>query len=179
MDKDTPELNKPVTPEDHSLGADVALVTLVEYGDYECSYCGETYVVVAEAQERLGDNLKYVFRNFPLKDVHPHAERAAQAAEAAGAQGQFWQMHALLFENQGALEDEDLIAYARELGLDIERFRDDLATGKYESRVKQDFSSGIDSGVNGTPTLFINGFRYEGPPDALTEVLREVAERSA
>jgi protein-disulfide isomerase len=177
MDMDTPELNKPITSEDHSLGPETAPVSLVEYGDYECPYCREAYFVVAEALERLGNNLRYVFRNFPLIDVHPHAEQAAQAAEAAGAQGQFWQMHALLFENQDALEDEDLIAYAQALDLDIERFRDDLATGKYAPRVQQDLLSGIESGVSGTPAFFINGFRYEGPRDALSEVLGELVER--
>jgi len=178
MDMNTPELNKPATSEDHSLGPDSASVTLIEYGDYECPYCRQAYVVVAEAQQRLGDNLRYVFRNFPLTEVHPHADRAAQAAEAADAQGRFWEMHTVLFENQDALEDKDLIAYARELDLDIARFRDDLTNRKYELRVKQDLLSGIDSGVNGTPTFFINGFRYDGPPDVLTEVLHEVAERS-
>jgi len=179
MDMNTPELNKPVTPEDHSLGPEDAPVTLVEYGDYECPFCREAYFVVAEALEQLGDNLRYVFRNFPLIEVHPHAEHAAEAAEAAGAQGQFWQMHTILFENQDALEDEDLIAYAGALDLDTERFREDLATGKYRPRVMQDFISGVQSGVIGTPTFFINGFRYEGPPDALPEVLGEIVERGA
>jgi len=178
MDINTPELTKPATPEDHSLGPESAPVTLIEYGDYECPYCREAYVVVAEALQELGDSLRYVFRNFPLTDIHPHADRAAQAAEAAGAQGRFWEMHAVLFENQDALEDKDLIAYARELDPDVARFRDDLTNRKYGLRVKQDFLSGIDSGVNGTPTFFINGFRYDGPLDVLTEVLREVAERS-
>jgi protein-disulfide isomerase len=142
-----------------------APVTLVEYGDYECPYCGEAYPVVKALQERLGDQMCFVFRNFPLTQVHPHAEEAAEAAEAAGAQGKFWEMHDLLYENQDALEPEDLVQYARALKLDLPRFVLEMREHVYVERVREDFRSGVRSGVNGTPTFFINGARHNGPFD--------------
>jgi len=153
-----------VSPNDHSSGPEDAPVTLVEYGDYECPYCGAAHPIVQEVQRTLGPKLRFVFRNFPLKEIHPHAERAAEAAEAAGAQGKFWEMHDLLFENQGALEDADLLRYAASLSLDGDRFATDLSTGVYTARVRGDFRSGVRSGVNGTPTFFINGVRHDQAP---------------
>jgi protein-disulfide isomerase len=114
--------------------------------------------------------MRFVFRNFPLANVHIHAEHAAEAAEAAGAQGSFWEMHDTLFENQMALEDEDLARYAAALGLDVDRFVSELFSGAHSSRVREDFRSGIRSGVNGTPTFFINDMRYDGPRDVETMV---------
>lgn len=159
-------LTLPVGDRDHTQGLPSASVTLVEYGDYECPYCGEAYAIVQEAQDRLGDRLRFVFRNFPLSNVHPHAEHAAEAAEAAGAQGAFWEMHDVLYEHQDALDDADLRHYAEELGLDLDRFDADMAGGRYAGRVREDFMSGVRSGVNGTPTFFINGDRYDGSWDA-------------
>ena len=159
----TSQLTPPVSERDHIAGPDDAPVTLVEYGDYECPYCGMAYPIVKAAQQRLGDQLRFVFRNFPLRESHPHAQHAAEAAEAAGAQGKFWEMHDMLFEHQDSLGDEDLITYADALGLDSEQFVDDLASGTYTPRVREDFRSGVRSGVNGTPTFFINGERYNGP----------------
>jgi protein-disulfide isomerase len=170
-------LTPPVSTHDHAAGSGDASVTLVEYGDYECPYCGMAYPIVKALQRELGRSLRFVFRNFPLGEVHPHARHAAQAAEAAGAQGKFWEMHDLLFEHQKALEDADLIGYARSLGLDAERVARELDEGTYAKRVRDDFRNGMRSGVNGTPTFFINGIRHDGPWDAttLTNALLAVA----
>jgi protein-disulfide isomerase len=159
----TSQLTPPVTERDHTAGSQDAPVTLVEYGDYECPYCGMAFPIVKAAQRRLGDQLRFVFRNFPLREIHPHAEHAAEAAESAGAQGKYWQMHDAIFEHQHALEDDDLVAYAASLGLDAQRLAADLANDTYGKRVREDFRSGVRSGVNGTPTFFINGERYNGP----------------
>ena len=161
-------LTPPVSADDHSSGPEDAPVTLVEYGDYECPHCGAAHPVVQEVRRSLGPNLRFVFRHFPLTQIHPHAKRAAEAAEAAGAQGKFWGMHDLLFENQDALEDADLLRYAADLSLEAERFATELSTGVYTSRVRGDFRSGVRSGVNGTPTFFINGARHEASWDLPT-----------
>jgi protein-disulfide isomerase len=153
---------------DHIKEPRIAPVTLVEYGDYECPYCGKAYYVVKELEQRAGNLMRFVFRNFPLTTIHPHAERAAEAAEAAGAQGKFWEMHDLLYENQQALEDEDLMKYAAWAGLDINRFVRDMREGRYLNRIREDFLSGTRSGVNGTPTFFINGFRHDGSLDLVS-----------
>jgi protein-disulfide isomerase len=164
----TPTLMPPVGERDHVIGPRNAPVTLLEYGDYECPYCGAAHPVVKEVRRRLGNSLRFAFRHFPLTRVHPHAEHAAEAAEAAGAQGKFWQMHDLLFEHQAALEDEDLLLYAGALGLDLDRFANELELGLHAARVREDFLSGVRSGVNGTPTFFINGRRHEGASDVQT-----------
>jgi protein-disulfide isomerase len=156
------KLTVPVAKRDHIQGSLHASVTLLEYGDYECPACGQAYPIVKAVQERLGDNLCFAFRHFPLKNVHPHSEHAAEAAEAAGAQGKFWAMHDALFENQDALEDEDLAQYAAALRLDARRLIAEVAAGAYAVRLSEDFMSGIRGGVNGTPTFFINGIRYDG-----------------
>ena len=162
------KLTPPVNDRDHSQGPADAPVTLVEYGDYECPYCGEAYLIVKALQKRLGDQLRLVFRNFPLSQAHPHAEHAAEAAEAVGDQGMFWEMHDLLYENQQALEDEDLLRYAAALGLDVARFTRDIAGHGPAARVREDFRSGVRSGVNGTPSFFINGMRHDGSYDLAT-----------
>ncbi|HET6885154.1 MAG TPA: thioredoxin domain-containing protein [Rubrobacteraceae bacterium] len=155
-------LDPPVGDQDHALGPATAPVTLVKYGDYECPYCGRMHPVVRELRERLGDRLRFVFRHFPLDSVHPHARRAAEAAEAAAAQGRFWEMHDLLYENRENLDDESLGRYADELGLDVARFEDDLSERRHAPRVREDRFGGERSGVEGTPTFFVNGMRYEG-----------------
>jgi protein-disulfide isomerase len=137
-------------------------VTIVEYGDYECPYCGQAHLIVAELLNRVGGEVLFAFRPFPLTTVHPHAELAAEAAEAAGAQGKFWEMHDTLFENQEALERDDLLQYATNLGLDVGAFTNQLATHAYASKVREDFMSGVRSGVNGTPSFFINGVLHRG-----------------
>lgn len=162
---------------DHIQGPANAAVTLVEYGDYECPYCGAAYPIVKELQARMGDRLKFVFRNFPITTSHPHAEQAAEAAEAAAAQGRFWEMHDLLYENQRRLRDQDLHAYAEQLGLDVEQFDKDLAEHVHASRVREDFMSGVRSGVNGTPSFYVNGARHDDSYDL--ETLLAALERAA
>lgn len=154
-------LTPPVSARDHIRGRITAPVILAEHGDFECPYCGRAHLVVEQIREELGENLAFVFRHFPLTTVHPHAGRAAEAAEAAGAQGKFWEMHDVLFENQDRLEDTDLVRYATELGLNVPRFVRELETGVYAPRVREDFRNGVLSGVNGTPTFFINGVRHD------------------
>ena len=156
------KLREPIHTNDHIQGKKDAKVTLVEYGDYECPYCGQAYPIVKELQKIEGIKLKFVFRNFPLEQVNPHAVPAACAAETAAKQGKFWEMHDLLYENQEALEDNDLLLYAKELKLDIPQFTKDIASDEIQNKVKADFMSGVRSGVNGTPTFFINGIRHDG-----------------
>jgi protein-disulfide isomerase len=157
----TARLTVPVSQRDHQQGPATAPVTLVEYGDYECPYCGEAYPIVKEIKLRLGDRLRFVFRNFPPTQSHPHAEHAAEAAEAAAAQGKFWEMHDSLFEHQQALDDTHLVHYAAALQLDQEKFVREMTEHVYAPRVREDFLSGVRSGVNGTPTFFVNGVRHD------------------
>jgi protein-disulfide isomerase len=181
MTMDGGHLTPAVGEQDHIQGPASAPVTLVEYGDYECPYCGAAYPIVKELQRRLGDRLRFVFRNFPLTNAHPHAEHAAEAAEAAGAQGKFWAMHDALFEHQDALMDEALLAYAAAIGLDVVRFAGEMEAGTYAGRVREDFMTGVRSGVNGAPTFFINGRRHDGAYDleSLLEALEAAARASA
>ncbi len=159
-------LTLPVSEDrDHIQGAPTAAVTLLEYGDYECPYCGAAYPIIKQVQEAMGDDLRFVFRNFPISTSHPHAEQAAEAAEAAAAQDQFWPMHDLLYENQQRLEANDLVGYAESLGLDVERFKRELEGHVHAPRVHEDFMSGVRSGVNGTPSFYINGVRHEDSYD--------------
>ena len=158
-------LDPPVGDRDHVRGPATAPVTLVEYGDYECPYCGRAHPVVGELRERLGDRLRFVFRHFPLDSVHPRARHAAEAAEAAGAQDRFWEMHDLLYQNQEDLGDEALRRYASELGLVLERFEKDLVERRHAARVREDRLGGERSGVDGTPAFFVNGARHEGNLD--------------
>ena len=171
---DSARLSVPVGEHDHVRGPARAPITLVEYGDFECPFCGMAYPTVRELGRRLGDRLRIVFRHFPLRDQHPHAQHAAEAAEAAAAQGKFWEMHDYLFEHQQALDDAQLIRYAAELGLDVERFRRELTEHRYRARVQEDVLSGLHSGVRGTPTFFVNGVRHEGRWE-LKELLAAVA----
>lgn len=160
------ELTASINEEDHAIGSPEAPVTIVEYGDYECPYCGRAEYQLDELQERTGNQVRIVFRHFPNRMVHPNAKLAAEAAEAAGAQGKFWEMHHLLFENQDKLAEQDLYQYAQQLTLDMDQFRHDLEQHTFAGKVRQQFRSGIQSGVRGTPTWFINGARYEGAWDA-------------
>jgi protein-disulfide isomerase len=163
---DDNSLSEPVGPDDHAQGPDTAPVTLLEYGDYQCSYCGEAYPVLKEVQAKMGKNLRFVFRNFPITSIHPQAFIAAEAAEAAAGQGKFWQMHDKLYENQFDLSAESIVIYAEQVGLDMDRFIKEVNDQTYAKRIKADFQSGVMSGVNGTPSLFINGERYDGDRDA-------------
>ena len=166
--RDGAALVVPVGEDDHSQGSANAPVTLVEYGDFECPHCGRAYPIVQAVQRRLGKRLRFVFRHFPLAEIHVHAQHAAEAAEAAAAQGTFWGMHDRLFERQFALEDEQLIEYALELGLDAPRVARELAAHTYKPPVRDDFMSGVRSGVNGTPTFFVNGVRHDDAWDEET-----------
>jgi len=165
---------------DHVRGPEDAPVTLVEYGDYECPYCGQAEVVIRALLDSFGDDLRYVWRSLPLNDVHPHAQMAAEAAEAAAAQGAFWEMHDRLLDHQDQLTELDLGRYAKDLGLDAERFWDDLRGRAHEPRVSEDVMSADASGVAGTPTFFINGRRYQGAYDieTLTDAVRKARQRA-
>ena len=179
-----PRLDAPVTGADHMLGGDSARVTLVEYGDFECPFCGQAYPVLKRVQRRLGDGLRFVFRSFPLSEIHPHAHRAAEAAEsvaARGGPGAFWAMHDLLFENQRRLDDASLGGYAGQAGVDPQAVLRDLREGRYRQSVQDSFMSGVRSGVNGTPTLFIDGVRFDGSRDeeTLVTVLELVAREGS
>ena len=178
MTHPVPKLTIPVSGRDHIVGPANAPVILLEYGDYECPYCGAAYPVVEELRRTLEDILQFAYRHFPLSQIHPHAQIAAEAAEAAGAQRKFWAMHDALFTHQDALDVNHLILYARAIGLDTEAFSSELAAHVHAARVREDFMSGVRSGVNGTPTFFINGLRYDGPRDFETmfTVLTRVAE---
>ncbi len=164
MDK-SPTLTQPVSARDHAAGPADASSTLVEYGDYQCPYCGAAYPVVKRLQKTLGKKLRFVFRNFPLTEAHPYALIAAEAAEAAALQDKFWEMHDLLFEQQTSLKPDLIPVWAKRIGLNVEKFGKDIKEGVVEERIKEDRWSGIRSGVNGTPTFFINGIRYDGSPD--------------
>jgi Na+/H+ antiporter NhaA len=160
------DLSDDVDPRrEHTRGPDDALVTLVEYGDYECPYCGQAEMVIRELLDAFGDDLRYVWRHLPLNDVHPQAQMAAEAAEAAAAQGAFWEMHDLLLTHQGELAERDLERYAEEVGLDAKRFRDELGRREYAEQVDDDVETADSSGVAGTPTFFINGQRHQGAYD--------------
>ena len=161
----TTTLTPPVGKRDHVQGPSTAAVTLVEYGDYQCPFCGDTYPIVKRLQKHFGDQLRVAFRNFPLSRIHAYAQRAAEAAEAAGAQGKFWEMHDHLFEHQQALDAENLTRAAGLLGLDKVRFNREVAERVYADRVQQDIDSGNQSGVGGTPTIFINGVRNDDDDD--------------
>jgi protein-disulfide isomerase len=158
-------LTPPVGKRDHVQGPSSAVVTLVEYADYQCPFCGDVQPTIKKLQKHFGDQLRFVFRNFPQTRVHAYAERAAEAAEAAGAQGKFWEMHDYLYQHQKALDAENLVQAAAALGLDKVKFDQAVAERTYASRVQQDLQSGIDSGVGGTPTVFINGVRNDDDDD--------------
>jgi protein-disulfide isomerase len=146
---------------DHIQGPATAAVTLVEYGDYECPYCAQAYMIVKEVQERLGRKLRFVFRNFPLVEMRPHAYQAALAVEAAAAQGKFWEMYDFLFKHGQVLTDDNLRLSAAKLGLKISKFEREFLDGTYSGHVDEDIESGKNSGVTSTPTFFINGDRYD------------------
>jgi protein-disulfide isomerase len=164
MSEHVPKLKLPVGERDHIQGAPDAKVTLVEFGDYQCPYCGEAYGIIKRVQEKYKENLRFVFRNFPLTEIHPHAEVGAEIAEAAAEQGKFWEMHDFLYEHQTYLSRvEFFLEYAeKSLGLDAKRMGEEIAKHQYLPRIREDFSTGVRSGVNGTPTFFINDLRHNG-----------------
>jgi protein-disulfide isomerase len=161
-------LTPPISERDHAQGPEEAPLTLVQYGDYECPYTRQSLPIVHALQQQLGASLRFVYRHFPLTAIHPHALHAAEAAEAAGAQGHFWPMHDYLFAHQHELEDAQLIDHARAVSLDTAQFAREMAAHVHLDRVRTDVESGIASGVQGTPTFFVNGARHEGPYDRET-----------
>lgn len=165
----------PLRPDDHVRGGENARITLVEFGDYECPGCATAYTAIKRLETEMGDDLRFVFRHFPYSKLHPHAELAAQAAEASGAQGKFWDMHEALFADQDALEFDDLVARAEKLQLDIDSFREALNNETYLDRVRTDFRSGVQNGVFSTPGIFLNGIRHNGSFDY--DTLHEVIQR--
>ena len=168
------QLNPPVNSKDHIQGKNTASLELVEYGDYQCPHCGHAYPIIKNIQQSLGVDLKFVFRNFPLSESHPDAFNAAVAAEAAELQQKFWDMHDIIFENQQELSVESLFLYAKTIGLDLNRFKNDIQKNMLAAKVEKDFESGVRSGVNGTPSFFINGKKYNGDweEDAFSEYLK-------
>jgi protein-disulfide isomerase len=173
-----PKLEIPVTPEhDHIEGPLNASLTLVEYGDYQCPYCGAAYPEVKKVQKELSSELRFVFRNFPLTNMHEHAMNAAETAEAASAQGKFWPMHDFLYEHQATLGDPSVaLGYAKRLGLDTQRFEREIAQHTHQKRIKDDLMGGVRSGVNGTPTFYVNGVRHDG--DAIAKAIVEALKHS-
>lgn len=169
------QLLLPIQPDDHVEGSPDARYTLVEYGDYECSACGRLFLTIRQLHAQFGGEVRLVFRHYPLSGIHPHAEQAAEAAEAAAEQGRFWEMHDLLFEHQTALRTKDLYKYSDRLGLDSKRFRAELKERTYEDKVREDFRRGVANGVYGTPGLFINGIRHNGELD-LASILNKLKE---
>lgn len=173
MSEDTKKLTVPIKMDyDHIQGPVTAPISLVEYGDFECPYTGHAYPIVKEIKRKLGEALCFVYRNFPLNEIHPHAQHAAEAAEAAASQDKFWGMHDCLFEHQDALDDTHLLEYARTIGLDIKKFEIEISKHVYESTINDSLTNGIKSGVEGTPTFFLNGIRYEGSWDFETLLKR-------
>jgi protein-disulfide isomerase len=171
-------LSVAVNAKDHQQGDAAAPCTLVEYGDYQCPSCGQAYPIVKRVQKHFGKRLSFVFRNFPLSQMHPYAEPAAETAEFAGAHGKFWEMHDLLYENQDRLDDDLLVELAQELHFAATKLREALETKEFQPRVRADFTGGVRSGVNGTPTFFINGQRHDGAYDfdSLVHAIDQVLE---
>jgi protein-disulfide isomerase len=178
-EKDVNLLTDPVTDRDHATGPPTAPITIVEYGDYECPSCLNAVPIIHEVRRALGDQLRFVFRHFPQSSIHPHASVAAEAAEAAAEQGKFWEMHEALFRHQKELDEIDLSHLALSLGLEIYKFETSLGRQQHYQRILADFDSGLRSGVKGTPTLFVNGLRYDGPVDAksIAAVAQEIDHR--
>lgn len=166
-------LKPSVNTNDHAQGNENADLVIVEYGDYQCPYCGAAYPVLKELMKEFGGQVKFVFRNFPLSEMHQYARPAAIAAEAANLQGKFWEMHDAIFENQGFLNESFLITLAEKLDLNIPQFEKDLQEVELKEKVDSDFESGVMSGVNGTPSFFINGNKFNGGAEDLLELVRE------
>jgi protein-disulfide isomerase len=177
MSEEIVRLKSPVTDQDHVAGPASATITLVEYGNFECIQCGSAYSSLKQIRNVLADELRLVFRNFPMVQTHPRSLRAAEAAEAAAAQGKFWQMHDELFAHQKALEDRDLTRYAKRVGLDIERFKHDLAENVFLPKIQAAYEQSLfDEHVTGTPTIYLNEIRYTGASDvqSLLNVIKEI-----
>ena len=181
-EKEVKKLTVPVNiGSDHIRGSVNAPLNIVEYGDYECPYTAMAYPIVKDIMRQFGDKIYFVFRNFPLNDIHPHAQNAAEAAEAAAAQDKFWEMHDYLFEHHKVLDYTHLLEYAHKVGLDIVRFKKEMSGHVYASLIEESLKTGINNGVEGTPTFFVNGIRYEQSWDLKTfsETLQKHLTRHA
>ena len=168
------KLKPPVNENDQQTGNINASITLVEYGDYQCPHCGHAHPLLKRFLEEYGNDVNFVFRNFPLQEIHPAAHISALAAEAAGRQGKFWEMHDMIFEHQQNLNGHALLDFAERLSLDIQQFSSDWKNETIVEKVEKDFESGIRSGVNGTPSFFINGEKlmsYDGSYESLVEAV--------
>ena len=170
------QLTKPVDEKDHFEGQADAPIILVEYGDYQCPHCGAAYPVIKKIQETFETQIKFVFRNFPLSESHPMAFAAAVATEAAALQDKFWEMHDIIFENQRGMSNEALFRMAKQIGLDVEQFSNDIQKDTLSDKVEADFERGIRSGVNGTPSFFVNGTKFDGGSEDLFRMFQSNAE---
>jgi protein-disulfide isomerase len=169
MSAEIVRLKSPVTERDHVAGPESAAVTLLEYGNFECIHCGRAYPIIKQIRKLLGNDLRFVFRHFPTVQTHPHSLRAAEAAEAAAAQGRFWEMHDELFTHQAALEDRDLTRYAKRVGLDVEKFRREMSENMFRAQIVAAYERSVfDEHVTGTPTIYLNDLRYTGATDLET-----------
>jgi formate-nitrite transporter family protein len=178
MSAEIVRLKNAVTDQDHVAGPKTAAVTLIEYGNFECLHCGQTYPTIKQIRNLLSSDLRFVFRHFPTVRTHPHSLRAAEAAEAAGAQGKFWEMHDELFTHQTALEDRDLLRYARRIGLDLDRFSREMSENVFLPQIQTAYQQSLfDEHVTGTPTIYLNEIRYTGATDlqTLLEAIKESA----
>lgn len=169
-------LKPAVSENDHIQGDQSASVEIVEFGDYECPFCGDAYPIVKEIQETFGEQIKFAFRNFPLQETHPFALPAAFAAEAAAAQGKFWEMHDAIYENQHRLSEHIFAELAEMVGLDLEKFKEDSQSEEVKQKVESDFESGVRSGVNGTPSFYVDGIKFDGGVMDLYQMLKESTE---
>ena len=169
-------LKPAVSTTDHKQGKKYADIVIVEYGDYQCPYCGAAYPVLKEKMNKYGNQIQFVFRNFPLSEMHQYARPAAIAAEAAALQGKFWEMHDAIYENQQYLSENLLLELAEKLALDSEQFNNDIKKSEVAAKVDSDFESGIMSGVNGTPSLFVNGIKFNGGPEDLLQLMSEIVK---
>ncbi len=165
-----------VGPADHKQGAEQASIQIVEYGDYECPHCGAAQPIIKEIEETFGSQILFVFRNFPLQETHPLAMLAAQVAEAAGKQGKFWEMHDAIYDRQSQLDEDMLLSLGAEIGLDTDLFEQDVADSRIREKIESDFESGVRSGVNGTPSFFVNGQKFDGGATDLYAMLEESVE---
>ncbi|RDC55473.1 DsbA family protein [Pedobacter chinensis] len=169
-------LKPEVNSKDHVQGSDSASITIVEFGDYQCPYCGDAYPIIKEIQDAFGNQIKFVFRNFPLQKSHELAYPAAIAAEAAALQDKFWEMHDAIYENQYRLTDQLFNELAEKIGLNTEQFQEDSLSDEIKQKVEDDFESGVRSGVNGTPSFYVNGTKFDGGATDLYQMLKESTE---
>ncbi|WP_158976474.1 DsbA family protein [Cellulophaga sp. L1A9] len=166
-------LHPAINHSDHIKGNLNARLEIVEYGDFECGYCGAAHLIIETIMKEFGHQIKFVFRNFPLSEIHTNAREAAKATEAAALQGKYWEMHNSIFENQEYLQPNDFVQRAENLGLDIQKFKMDMRQNNIAEKIDIDFESGIRSGVNGTPSFFVNGNKFDGDASKLLELIQE------